>query len=201
MSITLNRVFRGAACLLPLVMALLLGTSTTAQARTIRGTFKYAPEQEELQELDRAIINATKPLPDLLGKGKREARRELRMLEKPYNRMILNCSDERVEVTFDDNAPVRSRADNDPVLWTRRIDTGKVKNGKPVIAERTFRVRSRWEGETLVQEFAEDRGKGVRKYSLSPDGKTLNVAVTISGGALGFNLAPKTFKLTYSRQE
>ena len=188
---------------------------TLGQTNTIAGTFKYVNGSED--EIIGAIERAIKPLPELpLVKDRDEARRQLRLLEKPYERLVLNCSAQRIEITLGQNDTIRSLPDGRAIKLKRRVDSNdplrslrsahsstgrKDKRRRPKILTREFDVKSSWKDGMLIQEIGEPKGKSIRKYRLTPDGNTLNVVVTISGGHLGFNLKPHTFTLIYKREQ
>lgn len=73
--------------------------------------------------------------------------------------------------------------------WRRRAPDGKVE---------TVKVTTDTRGATMTQRFEGEDGARTNVYSLSPDGNTLTMNVTVTSGKL---TGPITYKLVYRRRQ
>jgi hypothetical protein len=86
-------------------------------------------------------------------------------------------------VTLGTQKPVRATAGGPSVMWTR--DDGEVLD-----------VAFKWEGSTLVQSFTAADGIRLNRYTLSADGNTLTIDVSLRSEMLK---VPVNYQITMSR--
>lgn len=111
------------------------------------------------------------------------ARGRLRKTNTPYQRLTISHTAQQVTVTTDARRPIVSPANGTPVDWTRE-DGEKLK------------VSTEWENGTLEQTFKAEDGQRVNVYSVSSDGRTLNMRVTVTSPRLK---KPLVYNLKYNR--
>lgn len=165
--------------LLPLLAALAVPAAAAAQeSSTMRGTFVI--DRAHSDDVNRAIETAvgrmsfiTRPI----------ARGRLRRTNTVYNRVIVNFTQAQVSTTFDQRHAVESPANGQPVKWTRE-DGEKLD------------LSTEWQGGRLVQTFRAEDGSRTNTYSISPDGRTLTMHVTLRSPRLS---APLEYNLVFNR--
>jgi hypothetical protein len=164
--------------LLPLVAALALPLSARAQESTMRGTFVVNRQQSD--DVNRAIETGvarmnfiTRPI----------ARGRLRRTNPVYQRLVINYTQQQVAVTFDQRRPVESPANGQPIKWTRE-------DGEK------FDLSTEWQNGRLIQTFRAEDGTRTNAYSISPDGHTLTMHVTIRSPRLP---QPVEYNLVFNR--
>jgi hypothetical protein len=164
-----------------MVLALLLTGVPTAPAhgQQISGTFTLAQERSDdvEQAVNRAVsgMNAiTRPI----------ARGRLSRTNVPYRRVVISPTPTAVSITTDTRAPIVTPADGGAIKWTR--EDGEV-----------FDVSTVWENGSLKQTFAAEDGRRVNAYTLSPDGQTLSLQVTVTSNRLR---QPLTYQLVFQRE-
>jgi hypothetical protein len=103
----------------------------------------------------------------------------------PYQRVVIQLepSITTVSITTDERAPIRTSADGTPIEWTRE-DKEK------------FKVSTVLKIGSLEQTFKSKDGQRVNTYSISDDGKTLTIHVSVTSDRLP---RPLTYKLVYKR--
>jgi len=164
--------------LLPLLAVLAVPAAASAQESSMRGTF--ALDRAHSDDINRAIDAAvarmsfvTRPI----------ARGRLRRTNTYYQRVVLNYTTAQVSTTFDQRHAIESPANGQPVAWTRE-------DGEK------FQLSTSWENGRLVQTFRAEDGSRTNVYSISPDGRTLTMDVTLRSPRLS---APLTYKLVFNR--
>jgi hypothetical protein len=164
--------------LLPLLAAFALPAAAHAQESTMRGTFTLNRQQSD--DVNRAIETAvsrmsfvTRPI----------ARGRLRRTNTAYNRVVINYTQTEVSTTFDQRRPVESPANGQPVKWTRE-------DGEK------FDLSTEWQNGRLVQTFRAEDGSRTNTYTISPDGRTLTMNVTLRSPRL---TSPLEYKLVLNR--
>jgi hypothetical protein len=169
--------------LLPLVLLVLTArgpAAAHAQPAGLRGTFVL--DRAASADVNAAIDRAVAPLNVVV---RQIARPRLRRTNQPYGRVVLDWSPAEVSITTDARAPIRTAPAGTPVRW-RRPEDGEWLN-----------VSTVWQGATLRQTFAAEDGQRVNDYTLSPDGRTLTLNVTVTSPRLP---RPLTYRLVYGRQ-
>ena len=164
--------------LLPLLAAFALPAAAHAQESTMRGTFTLNRQQSD--DVNRAIETAvsrmsfvTRPI----------ARGRLRRTNTAYNRVVINYTQTEVSTTFDQRRAVESPANGQPVKWTRE-------DGEK------FDLSTEWQNGRLVQTFRAEDGSRTNTYTISPDGRTLTMHVTLRSPRL---TSPLEYKLVFNR--
>jgi len=152
---------------------------TRAQAPALDGSYAFTAEGSD--DINRAIDQGvasmnfvTRPI----------ARSRLRKVNVPYRTLRISQTPAQVTTIPDSRTPVVSPSDGTTVKWRR--EDGEV-----------FDVSTSWEGASLRQSFKADDGQRVNVYSLSPDGRTLTMHVTVTSPRLP---KPITYALKYARQ-
>ena len=159
-------------------LALPLGAAAGAQESTMRGT--YTLDRAHSDDVNRAIESAvarmsfvTRPI----------ARGRLRRTNQPYQRLEINYTQAQVSVKTDNRRPMEAPANGQPVKWTR--EDGEV-----------FDLSAEWQNGRLVQTFRAEDGSRTNSFTISPDGRTLTLHVTVRSPRLS---SPVEYNLVYNR--
>jgi hypothetical protein len=161
-----------------LLAVLAVHTYAPAQTATLQGTFTYVPEKSD--NVDQAIEVAVSKLNFFV---RSTARKRLREVNEPYQRIAIELTPTQVSITGDKSAPIRTAPDGTPGVW------------KDADVE-VFQVSTRWEGSVLKQEFSAKNGQRINAYEVSPDDQTLTMQVTVSSQRLK---EPVKYRLVYRR--
>jgi hypothetical protein len=161
-----------------LLAGLAVYTHAPAQTATLQGTFTYVPEKSD--NVDQAIEVAVSKLNFFV---RSMARKRLRELNEPYQRIAIELTPTQVSITADHGAPIRTAPDGTPGAW------------KDADVE-VLQVSTRWEGSVLKQEFSAKNGQRINAYEVSADDQTLTMQVTISSQRLK---EPVKYRLVYRR--
>lgn len=111
------------------------------------------------------------------------ARRRLRGTNAAYSRVVITTSRGQHSIQFDQRAPVVSPADGTAIRWRRE-------DGEE------FDVTQRVTNGRLEQRFVAEDGSRTNVFTLSPDGRTLTLQVTIESPRLP---DPLVYRLVYDR--
>ena len=111
------------------------------------------------------------------------ARGRLRKTNVAYERLVIGTTENRVNVTYDERAPVITPANGATVKWRRE-------DGEE------FDVSTQWENGRLEQIFRTSGGHRVNVYTVSGDGRTLTMDVTLTSPRLA---SPLRYKLVFDR--
>jgi hypothetical protein len=149
-----------------------------AQAGTIAGTF--ALDRAASDNVDKAIAQAVKKMNFVT---RPIARGRLQKTNQPYQQVTIATAGANTTVTIDKLAPRSAPSNGTPVDWTR-ADGEK------------FKLSMTWENGGLVESFKAEDGQRVNSYTLSPDGSTLTMNVTITSPRLP---KPLTYKLVFKK--
>jgi hypothetical protein len=160
------------------LFGLVLPAAASAQESSMRGTFTLNRQRSD--DINRAIETAvarmsfvTRPI----------ARGRLRRTNAAYEQVVVAFTPAQVSTRFDARAPVESPANGQPVKWRRE-------DGE------TFDLTTEWQNGRLVQTFRADDGSRVNTYSVSADGQTLTMHVTLRSPRLP---APVEYDLVFNR--
>jgi hypothetical protein len=163
-------VFALAAALVPAV--------GSAQEASMRGTWTL--NRQASDNITTAINTAvsrmnfvTRPI----------ARGRLTRTNAPYARVEIGYTGERVTLKFDQRAEMVTPSNGTPIQWRR--EDGEM-----------FALSTEWENGRLEQTFRADDGQRVNVFSVSEDGNTLTLNVTVSSPRLP---QPLRYKLVYNR--
>ena len=162
------------------VLALLaLPAEILAQSAAFTGTFVLAPEASD--NIDKAIERSVGNMNFI----KRPiARGRLKKTNPAYNTLSIAHNTNEMRISTDTGAPIVTPADGTQVQWKR--EDGEV-----------FGVSTEWQNGKLEQTFRAGDGRRVNLYSLSEDGDTLTLDVTVSSPQLP---QPVVYRLVYRRQ-
>lgn len=170
---------RRSVLLLVVLLAALGFRPLHAQDARLEGAFVYAPEASE--DVEAAIDAAVDDLNFIV---RPIARRRLRDATEPIRRVTFEQRPGTIVISTGDAAnPTRTAPDGTPAPWTRT-------NGE------TVDVATRWDGDMLFQTFDAEDGMRTNAYTLSADGDTLRMAVTIRSPRLP---EPVEYTLVYRR--
>lgn len=162
-----------------LALAVVAPAGSAAQgAASLNGTFTYDAAASE--NINAAIDAAVR---DMNFAMRPVARGRLRKTNQPYQRVQISHNPQQVSVVTDGRAAIVSPANGSPIDWTRE-DGEKLK------------VSTEWENGVLEQTFKAEDGQRVNAYSVSPDGRTMTMQVTVTSPRLK---KPLTYKLVYNR--
>lgn len=171
------------AHLAAIVLVALLGALPSAahgQAPSLDGSYLLAADASD--DVNRAIESSVARMGFIV---RPIARSRLRKTNVPYRRLRISTDDGRISIAPDAAAPVVSPMDGTPIRWRR--EDGEVLD-----------VVTAWEGGSLSQTFRADDGSRENRYSLSPDGRTLTMQVTVRSPRLP---APLTYVMRYRRAD
>ncbi|HEX8209155.1 MAG TPA: hypothetical protein VF584_03130 [Longimicrobium sp.] len=174
--------------ILPLLvlLAALLPSAVTAQAATLRGNWNINRQQSD--NLESAINRAVARMNLVV---RQIARPRLRSTNTAYPSITMSYDQSSVRVEMAGRPTVSSPANGQPVLWQRQTGgTCREMKGDCV------RVSAEWDGGNLKHTFQAEDGRRVNVYSVSPDGKTMTMNVTVTSPRLP---QPLTYKLVYNR--
>ncbi len=157
---------------------LLAAAPAQAQNAPIQGTFTLIAERSD--NVDQAINRATSRMNMIT---RPVARGRLKKTNVPYRRIAITPTSASISIATDGGAPIVTPADGKSIKWTR--EDGEVLD-----------VSTAWDGNSLKQTFAAEDGQRVNLYTLSPDGDTLTMRVTVTSGRLP---APVTYQLVFTR--
>jgi hypothetical protein len=166
-----------------MIAGVLLGFShetACAQSSPFQGTFTAASDADA-PRIDQAIEKAVAPMNFVT---RPIARGRLKKTNPAYRVIRIEQQPTHIAIQFDDRKPVQMPADGHAVKWTR--EDGEV-----------FDVSATTQAGVLTQTFKAEDGERVNRFSLSPDGSTMTLEVTITSPRLP---DPVKYSLTYNRQ-
>lgn len=161
-----------------LAFALVLPSGGHAQVAALNGSFTYDASASD--NLNAAIDGAVARMNFAM---RPFARGRLRKTNQPYKRLTISHTATQVSVSMDGRAAIVTPANGTPIDW-RREDGERLK------------VSTEWENGALEHTFKAEDGQRVNVYSVSPDGRTLTMNVTLTSPRLS---RPLTYKLVYRR--
>jgi hypothetical protein len=149
-----------------------------AQATPVQGTFAYVEEGSDnvAAAINQAVARmnfVTRPV----------ARGRLTKTNQPYRTVVITQNGGEVSVATDGRPAIVNRANGPAVKWTR--EDGEV-----------FDVSTAVTGSRVEQTFKADDGQRVNTFTLSPDGQTMTMRVTITSPRLA---EPLVYSLRYRR--
>jgi hypothetical protein len=174
-----------AAALLVLVAGL-PGGAEGQQASQLRGT--WVLDRERSDDVNAQIVEATRGMNAIVGPV---ARRRLRATNTAYPRIAVSFDEQTVRVEMHDRPAASSPASGQPVLWERT--SGRT---CPRVSEDCVQLTTEWQNGRLVQTFRPEDGERRNVLSVSPDGNTLTMSVTIRSPRLRRDL---TYDLVFNR--
>lgn len=167
--------------LLLAVLALLIGVPTpaAAQSAAFAGTFVYVPGESD--DIHEAIEQSVR---DMNFIKRPIARGRLRKTNEPYGSVTISHTPNEILIATDGRVPIVSPADGTPIQWQRE-------DGE------TFDISTEWRSGKLAQTFRAGDGQRENLYSLSADGGTLTMHVTVSSPQLP---RPVVYDLVFRRR-
>lgn len=149
-----------------------------AQAASLQGTFNYVAEGSDDV---RAAINqaigrmnfAMRPI----------ARSRLNRTNQPYRTVSIAQTGGQVSITTDNREAIVSPADGSTIKWRRE-------DGE------TLDVSTAVSGARIEQVFRAEDGQRTNVYTISPDGRTMTMQVTVTSDRLP---QPLTYRLVFRR--
>jgi hypothetical protein len=168
------------------LFALLPQAVQAQQSSQIRGTWRLNREQSD--DINAKINTAVARMNVVV---RQIARPRLRSTNVAYPQLVISYDPQTVRVDMQGRPSVSSPANGQPVLWQR--ETGRT---CPQVRGDCVRVTTEWEDARLEQTFQAEDGQRVNLFSVSPDGNTLTMNVTITSPRLP---NPLTYKLVYNR--
>jgi hypothetical protein len=175
------------ALLAALVMSAVLPAVVSAQqASQLRGTWTLNRDQSD--DIN-AKINTTVARMNLV--VRQIARPRLRSTNTAYPRLVIVHDATNIRVDMQGRPSVSSPANGQPVLWHR--ETGRTCTQ---VRGDCVQVTTQWNNGALTQTFRADDGQRVNVFTVSPDGNTMTMNVTITSPRLP---DPLTYKLVYNR--
>jgi flagellar hook-associated protein FlgK len=171
---------------LALALFAVLPAAAQAQQSQIRGTWTLNRGQSD--DIN-AKINTTVARMNVV--VRQIARPRLRSTNTAYPQLVINYDQQNIRVDMQGRPSVSSPGNGQPVLWHR--ETGRT---CPQVRGDCVRVTTEWEDGRLEQTFAAEDGQRVNVYTVSADGNTLTMNVTITSPRLP---QPLTYRLVYNR--
>jgi hypothetical protein len=168
--------------------AFALPTGAQAQQSQLRGTWTLNSQQSD--DINAKITAAVAPMNVVV---RQIARPRLRGTNTAYPRITMSYDASSIRVDMQGRPSVSSPANGQPVLWHR--ETGRTCTQ---MKGDCVRVSAEWENGRLEQTFQAEDGRRVNLYSVSADGNTLTMNVTITSPRLP---QPLTYRLVYNRAQ
>lgn len=170
---------------------LLLASAAQLQAQAdpaFRGVFvRDVAAGDDMEQVIEQSLPKIKSTLGRIFKGK--ARDRLREVNRPYGWIRFSPEGNLVTVESDLWGTKLTTPKNGTLeKWQRRTAGGKTE---------TVKVTTDTRGATMTQRFEAEDGARTNVYSLSPDGKTLTMNVTVTSDRL---TGPITYKLVYRRR-
>ena len=173
--------------LLPIVAAVaVLAGSAQGQQSQMRGTWTLNRQQS-----DDVNVKINEAIARMNVVVRQIARPRLRSTNVAYPRITMFYDNDNVRVDMQGRPSVSSPANGQPVLWQR--ETGRTCT--PMRGD-CVQVTTEWENGTLEQTFRAEDGQRVNVYTVSADGNTLTMNVTVTSPRLP---RPLTYRLVYNR--
>lgn len=168
------------------LFTLLPQAATAQQSSQMRGTWTLNRQQSD--DLNAKINESIRRMNVIV---RQIARPRLRSTNVAYPQLVISYDPQNIRVDMAGRPSVSSPANGQPVLWQR--ETGRVCTE---IKGDCVRVTTEWENGRMEQTFGAEDGQRVNVFSVSPDGNTLTMNVTVTSPRLP---APLTYKLVYNR--
>ena len=170
-----------------LALFALLPQAMHAQQQTqFRGTWRLNREQSD--DINAKINTAVARMNVVV---RQIARPRLRSTNVAYPQLVVHTDQSTVRIDMQGRPSVSSPASGAPVMWHR--ETGRTCTE---MKGDCVRVTTEWENGRLEQAFQAEDGRRVNLFSVSPDGNTLTMNVTITSPRLP---NPLTYRLVYNR--
>jgi hypothetical protein len=167
------------------LLALASSRGLAQEGPRFSGAWTLAPERSD--DVDAKINTSIAGMNVVV---RQVARPRLRSTNISYPRLVFSFG-ENVGVDMPGYPSVASPANGQPVFWHRR--TG---GPCPEMRRSCMVVTTTWADGALVQTFRSEDGQRQNVFTVSPDGTTLTMAVTMTSPRL---TAPLVYRLVYTR--
>ena len=175
------------ALLVALALFAVLPAAVSAQQTSqLRGTWTLNRQQSD--DINAKINTAVARMNVVV---RQIARPRLRSTNTAYPRLVIVYDATNVRVDMQGRPSVSSPANGQPVLWQR--ETGRT---CAQMRGDCVRVTTEWESGRLEQTFAAEDGQRLNVFTVSPDGNTLTMNVTVTSPRFA---VPLTYRLVYNR--
>ena len=168
------------------LLALPAAGAQAQQSSQIRGTWTLNRQQSD--DINAKINTAVARMNVVV---RQIARPRLRNTNVAYPQLVISYDQQNIRVDMQGRPSVSSPANGQPVLWQR--ETGRT---CPQIRGDCVQVTTEWENGRLEQTFRAEDGQRVNLYTVSADGNTLTMNVTVTSPRLP---NPLTYRLVYTR--
>jgi hypothetical protein len=176
-----NLVIATALALSAVVPGVAVADVPSAAGARLAGTYAYAGGEQQQKARLAAIEKATD---DMFFVTRRVARGRLKDRTAIWANVGFSFDGGMITTTMS-KLPTATSPENGAAV-AYRLDGDKLRLSQKVAADGR-----------LVQSFANEDGTRTNTYTLSPDGRTLNIAVTVASSQLP---APVSYTLTYVRR-
>lgn len=169
---------RLAAAVFGLALVAVLPLAASAQTPSFAGTYRLNAAASD--DVHAAIDAAVRPMNRIT---RPIARGRLRRTNDAYGRVVIATGGGQNSIQFDERAAIAAPADGTAIRWRRE-------DGEE------FDVTQHVSGGRLEQRFVAEDGRRTNVFTLSPDGRTLTMQVTIESPRLQ---QPLRYRLVYDR--
>lgn len=166
--------------------AVIPAAASAQQASQLRGTWTINREQSD--DLNAKINTAVARMNVVV---RQIARPRLRSTNTAYPRLVIVHDATNIRVDMQGRPSVSSPANGQPVLWHR--ETGRTCTQ---MRGDCVQVTTAWNNGALTQTFRAEDGQRVNVFTVSPDGNTMTMNVTVTSPRLP---QPFVYKLVYNR--
>ncbi|HEX2206271.1 MAG TPA: hypothetical protein VHG93_01205 [Longimicrobium sp.] len=156
------------------------------QASQLRGTWTLNREQSD--DINAKINTAVARMNVVV---RQIARPRLRSTNTAYPQLVITHDATNIRVDMQGRPSVSSPANGQPVLWHR--ETGRTCTQ---MRGDCVQVTSEWQNAALHQTFRAEDGQRVNVFTVSADGNTMTMNVTITSPRLP---QPLSYRLVYNR--
>ncbi|HEU0300926.1 MAG TPA: hypothetical protein VFR37_15800 [Longimicrobium sp.] len=174
------------ALLLALALFALVPVAARAQVSQLRGTWTL--NRSASDDLNAKINTAVAPLNVVV---RQIARPRLRSTNTAYPQLVISQDGGNLRVDMQGRPSVTTPVGGSPVLWHRE------RGGTcPQMRGDCLQVTAVWRDGGLHQTFRAEDGQRVNVYTLSDNGNTMTMSVTVTSPRLP---QPFTYRLVYTR--
>lgn len=174
------------ALLLALLLLTLLPSLAQAQQPRMRGT--WIIDREHSDDVNARLNGALAKMNIVT---RQLARPRMRRTNIVYPRLVLAYDERTVRLDMEGSPPLTVPTSGQPLLWHRESGVSC-----PQVQGECVSVTTVWEADRLEQNFVAENGQRVNVFTVSPDGNTLTLNVTLTSQHLQ---APLTYRLVYTR--
>jgi hypothetical protein len=157
---------------------LLISAAAHAQDARLQGVFVNAAQPE--QPIKKAVNEGAAQINFLL---RPIARSRLKNTNPNITRVVIVRTGEDITIQLGASKPSTARPSGPAIKWSRD--------------DEVFDLALAWEGTTLTQSFAAEDGKRFNRYTLSSDGNTLSLEITLTSDMLK---KPVKYALAFARE-